>query len=97
MSNTLNVAEAKKRLSELMSRVAYKGERFVIQRRGKPMVALVSPEDLQRLGVQQEAPRGLLAALGAWGDVPDKDIEQVIADIYKAREKDTGRPVQLES
>ncbi len=49
MSTSVGVGEAKRRLSELMSRVVYLGERFVIERRGKPMVALVSAEDLARL------------------------------------------------
>ena len=49
MSNKLSVADAKKHLSEIMSRVAYNNERFLIERRGKPMAALVSAEDLARL------------------------------------------------
>ena len=49
MMNTVGVAEAKKRFSEIMSRVAYNGDRFIIERHGKPMAALVSPEDLERL------------------------------------------------
>ena len=32
-----------------MSRVAYNNERFLIERRGKPMAALVSAEDVARL------------------------------------------------
>jgi prevent-host-death family protein len=63
MGTTLNVAGAKRRLSELMSRVAYKGERFLIKRRSTPMVALVSAEDLSRLERQSSAGKGLLAAL----------------------------------
>ena len=50
-----------------MSRVVYRGERFVIERRGKPMVALVSAEDLARLEQEPVAPGGLLAALGRLG------------------------------
>lgn len=36
-----NLAEAKKRLSELVGRVAYGGERVLISRRGTPMAELV--------------------------------------------------------
>ena len=49
MANIKSVADAKKNLSELMSRAAYSNERFLIQRRGKPMAALVTIEDLTRL------------------------------------------------
>ena len=68
MANVVGVGEAKRRLSEIMSRVLYKGERFIIQRRGKPMAALVSAEDLDRLEHLPLAPKGLLAAVAAWAD-----------------------------
>ena len=40
---SLNVAEAKARLSELLGRVAHGGESILITRRGKPMAKLVPP------------------------------------------------------
>lgn len=39
----MNVAEAKKRLSELINRVACKGERFLIKRRDRVMARLQEP------------------------------------------------------
>lgn len=94
MSNVFGVGETKKRLSELMSRVAYRGERFIIQRRGKPMAALVSAEDLERLQQEPVAPQGLLAAVGAWADF--EDLDQVVEDIYRQRERAQDRAVALE-
>ncbi len=41
--------EAKTHLSEYLNRVAYAGERVVVERHGKPLAALVSVEDLDRL------------------------------------------------
>jgi prevent-host-death family protein len=41
--------EAKTHLSEYVNRVRYAGERIVIERHGKPVAALVSTEDLERL------------------------------------------------
>ena len=85
MTETINVADAKKHLSELMSRVAYNRERFLVQRRGKPMAALVSAEDLILLE-QQEAPaRGLLSAAGARADFDGFDL--MIENIYLQRER----------
>jgi len=44
MSNTAySVGEAKKHFSELLSRVAYGGERITIAKRGKPLAMLVPP------------------------------------------------------
>lgn len=41
---TVNVAEAKKHLSELLGRVAYGKEQIIITKRGKPMARLVPAE-----------------------------------------------------
>ncbi len=46
MTNMLGVAEAKAKLSEILDRVREKGERYIIQRRGKPVAAVVPLEDL---------------------------------------------------
>lgn len=45
----LSVVEARKGFSELLARVAYAGQRVVVERKGRPMVAVVSMEDLRRL------------------------------------------------
>lgn len=95
MADIMGVGEAKKRFSELMSRVAYKRERFLIERRGRPMAALVSTEDLERLEQEPVAPRGLLAAVGAWADY--EELDQIVENIYRQREEAQDRPVALES
>ncbi len=46
--------EAKTHLSEYLNRVAYRGERILVERHGKPVAALVSVEDLRRLEAQDE-------------------------------------------
>lgn len=95
MAGIMGVGEAKKRLSELMSRVAYRRERFLIERRGRPMAALVSPEDLELLEREPVAPKGLLAAVGAWADY--EGLDEVVESIYRQREESQDRPVVLES
>ena len=45
----VSVAEAKKHFSDLMAQVAYAGQRVVVERHGKPMMAWVSLDDLQKL------------------------------------------------
>ncbi len=94
MSKKLSVADAKKHLSELMSRVAYNQERFLIERHGKPMAALVSAEDLARLEQEPKAGQGLLAAVGACADFDEWD--QMIEEIYRQREQAQDRAVSLD-
>jgi len=42
---TINVAEAKKYLSEILARVAYRKEQIIITKRGKPLAKLVPVEE----------------------------------------------------
>ena len=46
---TLSIAEARNNLADTINRVSYGGERVVFARRGKPVAALVSAEDLALL------------------------------------------------
>lgn len=96
MNKKLSVADAKKHLSEIMSRVAYNNERFLIERRGKPMAALVSAQDLARLEQESKAPGGLLAAAGAWSELDEDEIDQFVQDIYKQREEAWDREINLD-
>jgi len=45
----LSTTRARRELAELVNRVAYSGERIVLERRGKNVMALVSVEDLELL------------------------------------------------
>jgi prevent-host-death family protein len=60
---TINVAEAKSRFSELISR-AGSGERFIIQRREHPVAALIGAAELEQLERAVRASRRLAQALG---------------------------------
>ena len=68
---TINVAEAKSRFSELISRAAT-GERFIIQRRERPVAALIGTTELERLERTSHAARRLALALGQGEAILDK-------------------------
>ncbi|MYV51606.1 type II toxin-antitoxin system Phd/YefM family antitoxin [Streptomyces sp. SID3212] len=55
MAYEIPVTQARAELAELINRVVYGGERVVVTRHGKPLVALVSAADLERLEREQEA------------------------------------------
>jgi len=60
---TINISEAKSRFSEFLSRAA-SGERFVILRRARPLAALISAGELDRLDRAAEITRRLARTLG---------------------------------
>ena len=49
MTYDVPVTQARAQLADLINRVVYGGEQVVLTRHGKPLVALVSAADLQRL------------------------------------------------
>lgn len=49
MVHEVPVTQARTELADLVNRVVYGGERVVLTRHGKPVVALVPAEDLERL------------------------------------------------
>ncbi|MFF8845375.1 type II toxin-antitoxin system Phd/YefM family antitoxin [Streptomyces sp. NPDC015127] len=55
MAYEIPVTQARAELAELINRVVYGGERVVVTRHGKPLVALVSAADLERLENATEA------------------------------------------
>ena len=48
----LATTDVREQLADLVNAVAYGGMRIILQRHGKDVAALVSLEDLQRLGVR---------------------------------------------
>ena len=52
---TINVVNIRASLADTINRVAYQGERVVLERRGKNVAALVSMEDLALLEKLEDA------------------------------------------
>ncbi len=65
---TINITEVKSRFSEFISRAA-SGERFVIMRRSRPLAAIISAGELERLDRATEVTRRLAQALGQSTDL----------------------------
>lgn len=72
MAYEIPVTQARAELADLINRVVYGGERVVVTRHGKPLVALVSAADLELL----EEP----------GREPDAEEEQVISTVSAVRQ-----------
>jgi prevent-host-death family protein len=74
----ISVAEAKKHFSDLLGRVAYRGERITISKRGKPMAILVPALEVPGRESTSEI-RGWLEA----SDPFFKVIDQIVSDREK--------------
>jgi prevent-host-death family protein len=81
------IGQVKRDISDLVNKVAYRGERIVLTSRGKPKAALVSMEDYQRLTEEQANDR--LARWHAWLSEADALAEKVM-------DRRGGTPVQVD-
>ncbi|WP_405641608.1 type II toxin-antitoxin system Phd/YefM family antitoxin [Streptomyces sp. NBC_00019] len=83
MAYEIPVTQARAELADLINRVVYGGERVVVTRHGKPLVALVSAADLERLellaepvGPAELAEEQVITAVSAVREVASAPREQ---------------------
>ncbi|MER6631299.1 type II toxin-antitoxin system Phd/YefM family antitoxin [Streptomyces sp. NPDC000987] len=70
MAYEIPVTQARAELADLINRVVYGGERVVVTRHGKPLVALVSAADLERLdALDQPADDQVISAVSTVREV----------------------------
>lgn len=101
MNVITGTAEAKARLSEFLGRVRHGRERIIISRRGKPVAAIISMDDLHRLeNIEREndihtreTEHSIMRAFGGWVD--RDDLDELVETIYADREAALGREVDL--
>lgn len=94
----VGVSEAKATFSALIEGVQHRGERYVIERHGKPAAALVSMDELEGLEDRKAAPTrqndGLSGLIGLFsGIMTDEEIDDMVAAIYADRERDVPREI----
>ena len=103
MTVSVDTSAVKAQLSEFIGRVAYRKERLLVLRRGKPMAALVSVEDLRRLetadAIADESTvkpvmHPIMRAYGGWAESDDLG-DEFVAEIYADRLKAVGREIDL--
>lgn len=76
MAYEIPVTQARAELAELINRVVYGGERVVVTRHGKPLVALVSAADLERLEGEEAAQERAISSLSSIGSAPSAPAER---------------------
>ena len=89
MVEVIGVAEAKRRFGELIDRVQH-GERFVVTRRGRPVMAFV-PAALADIGDKPSEFTGFAALAGIMEDWPE--FGEVMDEVYASRQNQRDRDV----
>ena len=77
MAYEIPATQARAELADLINKVVYGGERVVVTRHGKPLVALVSAADLERLeDLQDPAEEQVISAVSSVREVTSAPREQ---------------------
>ncbi len=92
MATLISAAEFHRRAGDLLARIRYRGERFIIERRGQPIAVLLGIEEFHRLETlaarQQAAERAARFAAfeAAWEAAPPSEMDgsQLSDDIIQA-------------
>lgn len=89
MIETVSTLEVRQRLGDLLNRVALRHDEFVIERKGKPLAAMVPVERLEQM--QQAARVHLLAILDRKPKKISQGFADKLADEAKHRTRKTHR------
>ena len=85
MMTRISVAEAKRTFSDVIGAVRHTGETFIIEKRGRPVAAIVPLE----MVAGAAAPKGVLGLVGAFGDAPE--LPALLDDVVRTRQKQKAR------
>ncbi len=94
MVKKVSTVQLRKELSALLAQVVESNGQVIIEKRGKPLAALVSVDALELIKQQRTTsanPQGALALAGAWGELKDREMDALLADIRAERGGDACR------
>ena len=80
-----NITELRRDISELITRVAYGGERVLIRRNGKTVAAIIAAVDLENLETMEDRIDLQIAREALAEDAPRVRHEDLLADLEKER------------
>jgi len=85
MTETVTAMDARNRLGTLLSRAPYAGERFIIERRGKPMAVLMGMDEYQRyLDLKAARPATASERTSSTDNTSYLAVEEALAVIQRA-------------
>jgi prevent-host-death family protein len=85
MTILIGAREARRRFADLLGRVGYGGEEAIVERSGKPMVALIPVAVYQQLVAEREARFQVLDRFRArLPEIPEPEVENDVRQAIQA-------------
>ena len=93
MLKKISAMKVRQSLGQVMNEVALRGDDYIVERAGKPLVAIIPMEKYERLQKDREA--ALQALDGIWqemGGTDSKEVESLVNEaVRKTRKAKTKR------
>jgi len=85
MTIVIGAREARRRFADLLGRVGYGGEVAIVERSGKPMMALIPMEIYEQLVAEREARFQVLDRIRSRSpDIPEEEVEEDVSQAIAA-------------
>ena len=82
MLKKISAMKARQNLGQIMNEVAIRGDDYIIERAGKPIVAIIDMERYQR--IEEDRQEALQAVRSIWSKMDGADAEEVEGIIEEA-------------
>jgi prevent-host-death family protein len=93
MQKKISAMKARQNLGQIMNEVAIRGDAYIIERAGKPLVAIIDMEKYQRLEEdRQEALQGVRSLWSKMEGADAEEVEGVIEEAIRATRKIKATP-----
>lgn len=95
MQKTISAMKARQNLGQVMNEVALRGDDYIVERAGKPLVAIIPIEKYQKLQQDREAFSGLLREFQeSVKDVDPQELNEAIEEGVQTAKKETAVKVK---
>jgi prevent-host-death family protein len=89
METIFSLTEAKSKFSDIINRIIYRREKITITKKGKEVAVILPIAEFRKF-----EKKGLIEAKGVLAGIDDT-VEEMVVQIYAARESEESREVKL--
>ena len=96
MQKTISAMKARQNLGQVMNEVALRGDDYIIERAGKPLVAIIPIEKYQKLQRDRDDFYGLVQQFQESArNVDTKELDEAIDEAIKTAKQETVAKVRV--
>lgn len=95
MQKTISAMKARQNLGQVMNEVALRGDDYIVERAGKPLVAIIPIEKYQKLQQDRENFSRLMREFQEnLKDVDPQELDEAIEEAVQAAKKETAAKIK---